>query len=140
MLKQSCTIIDTYPDFSTYWKKARSKDIDEQVKLWQTTYMQKYPELLSKQAQVYEEAGIQWQEIARKLFPQLPQRLSLMRSARDRILTVSNIICTKASKKIGLDFSITLVIYVGIGCGAGWATTYNRQPAILLGLENIAEE
>lgn len=53
---------------------------------------------------------------------------------------VSNIICTKASKKIGLDFSITLVIYVGIGCGAGWATTYNRQPAILLGLENIAEE
>jgi len=102
--------------------------------------MKKYPELLSKQTKVYEEAGVNWQEIAKKLFPLILQRLSLMRKARDNILVVGNRICTKASEKLELNFNITLVIYVGIGCGAGWATTYNREPAILLGLENIAEE
>ncbi|HDQ70662.1 MAG TPA: hypothetical protein ENN19_01025 [Chloroflexi bacterium] len=34
---------------------------------------------------------------------------------------------------------VTFVIYVGIGCGAGWVTRYEDTPAILLGLENIAE-
>ena len=34
---------------------------------------------------------------------------------------------------------VIAVIYVGIGCGAGWATRYQRAPAILFGLENIAE-
>jgi hypothetical protein len=29
---------------------------------------------------------------------------------------------------------------VGIGLGAGWATTYQNSPALLFGLENIAEE
>jgi hypothetical protein len=140
MLKEPCRVIDTYPDFSTYWKKARSKDTDERIKLWQTTYMREYSELLAKQARVYEEACVHWQEIARKLFPLLPQRLPLMRKARDNIIAASNLICTRASEKLELTFNITLVIYIGIGCGAGWATTYNRQPAILLGLENIAEE
>jgi hypothetical protein len=34
---------------------------------------------------------------------------------------------------------VTFVIYVGIGCGAGWATTFGDSPAVLFGLENIAE-
>ncbi len=34
---------------------------------------------------------------------------------------------------------IVIVIYVGIGLGAGWATTYDDCPAILFGLENIVE-
>ncbi len=46
----------------------------------------------------------------------------------------------KASQRLELNFNITLVIYVGIGCGAGWTTTYSGQPSILLGLENIAEQ
>ena len=31
------------------------------------------------------------------------------------------------------------VIYVGIGCGAGWGTQFQGSPAVLFGLENIAE-
>ena len=140
MRKEPCRVVDTYADFSTYWENARFNDTNTQIRLWQASYMKKYPELLSKQTKVYEEAGVNWQEIAKKLFPLILQRLSLMRKARDNILVVGNRICTKASEKLELNFNITLVIYVGIGCGAGWATTYNREPAILLGLENIAEE
>jgi hypothetical protein len=35
---------------------------------------------------------------------------------------------------------VNFIIYVGIGCGAGWATIYHKRPAVLLGLENIVEE
>jgi len=46
----------------------------------------------------------------------------------------------RAQAALGIDFQITFVVYVGIGCGAGWAAEYAGDPAVLLGLENIAEE
>jgi len=45
----------------------------------------------------------------------------------------------KAEHKFSLNRNVVIIIYVGIGCGAGWVTSYNETPAILFGLENIAE-
>jgi len=135
-----CEILDTYQDFLAYWMRARFKNLNEQIKLWQTSYMKKYSELLNKQLQNYEEENMDWQEVAKKILPKLPQRFQLLRKARDNILDVCEFIYVKASKMLELDFDIFFVIYVGVGCGAGWATTYNGKPAVLLGLENIAEE
>jgi hypothetical protein len=95
---------------------------------------------MTKQVENYKEENVDWKRIAEKVFQSLPARLQLMRKARDNILATSKFIYGKASERLGLDFAIVFVIYVGIGCGAGWATTYNAQPAVLLGLENIAEE
>jgi hypothetical protein len=133
-------ILDTYQDFLDYWSSASSVTTDEQIQLWQTSYMKKYPELLEKQVQCYKTENMDWQDVARKVFPTFPVRLRLMRKARDNILESYQSVCTQASEKLGIDFNIILVVYVGIGCGAGWATKYDGQPAILLGLENIAEE
>jgi hypothetical protein len=102
--------------------------------------MKKYPQLLDKQVQCYRTENIDWQEIAKKVFPTLPMRVRLMQKARNNILASYKSICAQASQKLGVDFDIVLVVYVGIGCGAGWATRYGGRPAILLGLENIAEE
>jgi len=138
--KIQCHIIDTYEDFLTFWTNSKSKDVDEQVSLWQVGYMKKYPELLTKQIKNYEEMNIDWQDVAKKTMRLLPQRLKLMQTARDNILQVCKPIYTEATERLGLDFNVTFTVYVGIGCGAGWATTYDNQPAVLLGLENIAEE
>lgn len=140
MKKVHCRIIDTYNDFLGYWMKARFKNLKEQIEEWQTIYMQNYPELLAKQVKNYEEMHVDWREIAKKIFPQIPSRLKLMRTARDNILTVSEPICARASETLGLGFNVIFVVYVGIGCGAGWATKYDAQPAVLMGLENVAEE
>jgi hypothetical protein len=140
MKKDQCKILDTYQDFLVYWFYARSKSIDEQIQLWQTFYMKKYSELLDKQVQNYTTESIDWQKIAKKIFPTLPNRLQFMQEARNNILSFYRSICAKASQRLELDFDILLVVYVGIGCGAGWATTYGDKPAVLLGLENIAEE
>jgi len=133
-------LLDTYQDFLAYWIRARFKSVEEQIRLWQTSYMKKHPELLHKQIKSYKSENIDWQEIAKKIFPTLPKRLQYMQKARDNILTFHKSICTNASERLGIDFEILLVVYVGIGCGAGWAAKYCGQPAVLLGLENIAEE
>ncbi|MEM2117487.1 MAG: hypothetical protein QW386_00520 [Candidatus Bathyarchaeia archaeon] len=133
-------LLDTWRGFSDYWSQARSQSIDEQIALWRTLYMKKYPELLSKQLQTYEEDGLDWKEIAKKIFPSFLNRFPLMQKARNNIIRIYKPIYSKAVEALKLHFNITFVVYVSIGCGAGWATTYKEQPAILLGLENIAEE
>ncbi len=133
-------ILDTWQDFSNYWGQACSKNIDEQITLWRTLYMKKYPELVSKLLQSYEEDRLNWDEITKKIFPSLPRCFPLMQRARDNILRLYLAIYSKAAENLKLDFNIIFVIYVGIGCGAGWATKYGGRPAVLLGLENIVEE
>jgi len=140
MKKARCNVVDTYADFLAYWTDSSSKKVDEQVALWQTSYLKKYPELLRKQVENYEETNVNWREIARRILQLIPLRLSLMQKARDNILQVCEPTYLRAMQRLGIDFDVTFVIYVGIGCGAGWATTYNEQPSVLLGLENIAAE
>ncbi len=136
----NCKIVDTFPDFLEYWEKASSLSLDKQIQLWRSQYMQKYRELLEKQLQCYRNADVDWKEIARKIFPKFKFRISLMRTARKNILAVYHSIWKRALHRLGVDFDTIFVIYVGLGCGAGWATTYNGKPSVLLGLENIAEE
>ena len=88
----------------------------------------------------YKRDNTDWREIARKVLPTLPARLHSMQEARNNILACYESVYQQASRILGVNYNIVLVVYVGIGCGAGWATTYGRQPAVLLGLENIAEE
>lgn len=140
MNKGRCNLIDTYPEFLAYWADSSCKRVDEQVTLWQTSYLKKYPELLRKQVENCKEANVNWRENAKKTLQLVPQRLPLMHEARDNILQICKSTYLKAAKRLGIDFNVTFVVYVGIGCGAGWATTYNKQPSVLLGLENIAEE
>ena len=118
-MRKKFEILDTFQDFSDYWTHACTKSVDEQIHLWQISYMNKYPELLAKQIQCYKTENTGWQDIALRLFPTFPMRLQLMRKARNNILASYEPICTQASEKLGFDFNIILVIYVGIGCGAG---------------------
>jgi hypothetical protein len=133
-------IIDTYEDFRIYWSSANSASVDQQIKLWQNSYMVKYPELLEKQIQNYEDEGLDWREVAKeRVFPKLAELLPLMQEARENILAIYKSVTAEAYQKLKLNFDMILVIYVGVGCGAGWATRYEGRPAILFGLENLAE-
>lgn len=63
-----------------------------------------------------------------------------MRIAHRNLPEVIANVYERGLQTLGFNSDLTCVIYVGIGCGAGWATSYRQQPAILFGLENIAEE
>ena len=134
-------IIDTFPAFEKYWRQYRDSSTNAQVNAWVSEYMVNWPALLKKQIKQYQSEGIDWKKVAReRVFPNLEERLPEMRLARKRLLEESQKIIRRAQLRFNDRHSLYVIIYVGIGLGAGWATTYVKSPALLFGLENIAEE
>jgi hypothetical protein len=136
-----CHVIDAFPAFVELWPKIQQQAIDGQIEAWATGYMAGWPELLAKQQACYAEDGEDWRRVAREMvFPHLAERLAGMEEAHGHLLTLVEPVHAKAQQILGFDSDMVAVIYAGIGCGAGWVTTYQGMPAILFGLENAAEE
>lgn len=133
-------IIDAFPEFLDLWEQIRDLPVQAQMERW-ASYMAAWPEVLDLLIQDYAEQGLDWRAVAReRVFPFLAQRLPQMEVAHRNLLELCEPIRTAAQEKLGFDEEVVFFIYVGIGCGAGWATRYRDTPAVLLGLENIAEE
>lgn len=133
-------IVDTFPSFLSYWGKAQNLSVDEQIQLWKSEYLAPYPELLQKQIQDYADNGDDWHQVAKtKVVPFWQERLPAMAQAHDNLMKVCQPIYEQAQEKLGYSQELIFVIYVGIALGAGWATTYHGNEAVLCGLENIAE-
>ncbi len=134
-------ILDAFPAFETFWQEVRRERVSRQIERWEHEYMAPWPELLAKQKECYAVEGFDWRRVARKrVFPYLEERLPRMRALHEDLLDVLPRASARARKGIGIHFPLRFVIYVGIGCGAGWATTYGGKPACLFGLENAARE
>jgi len=133
-------ILDTYPSFKESWEKARSRNLDILLDLWENEYMSKYPELFKLQVKNYEDLGVDWRRIAEeRVFPKLLNSLQLIEESWRNLHNVIPKAYREFKNFWNRNFDVIFVIYVGIGCGAGWATEYNEHYAVLLGLENIAE-
>jgi hypothetical protein len=133
-------VLDTFPAFDTFWKEVEGLPVHRQINLWEAEYMARWPELLAKQIECYSSEGADWKSVARThVFPYLGNRLGRMRALHRDLLRSLPTSWTRTRKVLDLRFSVRFVIYVGIGCGAGWATTYCGRPACLFGLENAAE-
>jgi hypothetical protein len=134
------TLIDTFPAFLAFWTRVSRKPLDDRIDLWASEYMSAWPELLAKQIEDYASQDLDWRQVARaKVFPHFARRLPAMQVAHQNLLKACESIHARAQKALGFDDPVTFVIYVGIGCGAGWETTFGDSPAVLFGLENIAE-
>jgi hypothetical protein len=135
-----CEFVDTFPAFLTYWAEAGRKPLDDQIEDWAAGYMAQWPELLAKQIEDYATEGLDWRQIAReRVFPYLAERLAAMQEAHGNLLDLCVPIYSRVQQALAFEVSAVFVIYVGIGCGAGWVTPFGGSPAILFGLENIAE-
>lgn len=133
-------LIDTFPRFLSFWENAQSDSLETQVERWASEYLAPWPELLEKQKRSYLDDGVDWRRVATKrVFPYLADRLPAMEVAHGSILATHQHVATRIGSALGFQTEVTTVIYVGIGCGAGWATRYAGSPAVLLGLETIAE-
>lgn len=121
------------------WRSFNSAEDDGKLEAW-LSYMAAYPELLEKQIANYESAEVPWKEIAKnRIFPNLVERMPEMSKANSLIHEIAPGLVASARQMLKMRYDPVIVVYVGIGCGAGWATEYSGKPAILLGLENIAE-
>ena len=135
------TLLDTFPDFIQYWTIYSKAPVEEQINGWVYQYMQKWPQLLKKQVNQYRSEGYEWRRIAKEnVFPKIKTNLSKIRLVRRLLVQESWQIIRNAREKFDFYQPLYLIIYVGIGLGAGWETKYRKLPALLFGLENIAEE
>ena len=130
---------DLFPAFLGAWEDLAGAGPEGQLDLWRRS-LASCPGLLEKQLDCYREEGLDWREVVREhVLPFLGERLPTMAQAREALHRVIGPSLFRAQANLGLDFPVSFVIYVGMGCGAGWATELRGQPACLLGLENIAE-
>jgi hypothetical protein len=133
-------LIDTFPAFERYWVLVEHRPIAEQVDRWRSEYMSAWPELLRKQTEEYRRRGVNWKRIARaRIFPQLPARLDRMRRLHADLVRELPRAWSRTRAALKVHFPIRFVIYVGLGCGMGWATRLGEVPAVLFGLENAVE-
>jgi len=135
-------ILDTYPEFLSYWKKYGVLSIQEKIEGWASEYLSKWPSLLQLQKDDYSNLpDSNWRDIAEKnVFPFIADRMSSMSEAHENLINEIEPIHKAASHFFDIEnFEILYVIYVGIGCGAGWVTKYEESHSVLFGLEMISE-
>lgn len=132
-------IVDTFPEFLRFWEEAQGHSPGALADLWRDRYMAQWPELLAKQQEDYRQQGFDWRVVAgARIFPRLAERLPAMRDAREGLLACVGSVYQTARARLGLDFDVVFVLYMGV-VGAGWATTYAGRRACLFGLETLAE-
>ena len=133
-------IIDIFPRFLSVWDKIKKTPLPERPEAWEDLIMKDYPELLEKLIDDYRSNQVDWKKVSKeKVFPFLEDRFLDMYEAHDNLMEILPGLIARFERETDRAIHGYLVIYVGIGCGAGWVTEYRGKPAILLGLENVAE-
>lgn len=125
-------IIDTYENiFSAY--KHNVFDID----LWE-----KYADEISSELKNKVKKDSKRNDFEKQTLPVLNSLIKNRESAKNAhasFLKVTDNLKQKIFEKFNVDLEVTIVFYLGLCNGAGWATTINGKPAILLGIEKITE-
>ncbi|MGY4706253.1 hypothetical protein ACVNPS_00655 [Candidatus Bipolaricaulota sp. J31] len=133
-------MLDAASGFLDLLRKNPGAGPERLLSLWEGFYRERYPELFRLQVECHAREGLDWREIAReRVFPDLSQRSPAMEAAAGALPGIWERVLGKAQEVPGFRGEVLGVMYVGVGCGAGWATAYPGGPAVLFGLEMIAE-
>ena len=129
-------IVDTFSSAESFLLQCCEGTSADATAAWER-YMSSYPELQNK---CCEDHGGKWREIfASHVFPKLCVDREKMVLAHENLLAVLSLVAQRCTGVFELKETINMVIYLGLGNGAGWVTDYAGAPAILFGLENIAD-
>ncbi len=136
----SMILLDTMPQFFAWWQRAETFTAEEQIESWAAVYLGHWPEVLEKVSETYRSEGLDWREVAReRVMPAMAARLPAMRSAYAHLPRLLPAAARRLEEQFDLKLDWQAVLYAGMENGAGWVTDYQGRPAILFGLEAIAE-
>lgn len=139
-MKQNDQIIDTFPSFLLAVETQQPGTIDDWLRLWSEDYMTLWPELFEMQVADYAEQGEDWRKVAREMvFPGMRDKVPVMKRAYRELGSIIKVVAAQTRQRLAFVGDVCYVLYVGIGNGAGWVTTYGGRPAVLFGLEAIVD-
>ncbi len=135
-----CDLLDLAKDLLPVIEASLDEPFETQLAHWQAFYALRAPSLPERLYADYADTDGGWLAVARdRVWPHLAERMNDMKTAAASVRTIYEDVYLLACERLSFDEPLTVISYVGLGNGAGWAATWEDRPAVLLGLENIAE-
>lgn len=128
-------IIDTYNDiFNSYNDGVFDK------KLWDNYAADAYKGLKETvENDYYGRLSHDYEQEILSILNNLFRNADKAEKAHDSFLKATENLGDKIYSIFLVDLDVTVILYLGLGNGAGWATNINGQKAVLIGIEKVVE-
>ena len=126
-------IIDTYNDiYKSYENGVFNKT------LWDNYAVSAFPGLKGKIEQDFSRLA-DYKDKIYEILNGIPKNIEAAETAHQSFLNATKNLSDKIANHFNVDLDVTIILYLGLGNAAGWATTINKQKVVLVGLEKIVE-
>lgn len=126
-------IIDTYNDsYKSYENGVFNKT------LWDNYAVSAFPGLKGKIEQDFSRLA-DYKDKIYEILNDIPKNIEAAETAHQSFLSATKNLSDKIANHFNVDLDVTIILYLGLGNAAGWATTINKQKVVLVGLEKIIE-
>ena len=126
-------IIDTYNDiYKSYENGVFNKT------LWDNYAVSAFPGLKEKIEQDFSRLA-DYKDKIYEILNGIPKNIEAAETAHQSFLNATKNLSDKIANHFNVDLDVTIILYLGLGNAAGWATTINKQKVVLVGLEKIVE-
>ncbi|MCH5315880.1 MAG: hypothetical protein J1E81_08200 [Eubacterium sp.] len=126
-------IIDTYSDiFKAYENGSFNKD------LWDHYASSAFPGLKNKIEKDFSRVA-EYKDKIYTILNNVQKNIEAAEMAHKSFINTTKNLSVEIKNKFNVDLDVTIILYLGLGNGAGWATTINNQKVVLIGLEKVIE-
>lgn len=126
-------IIDTYSDIF----KSYENDFFNKAQ-WDNYAVSVFPGLKEKVEQDFSRIS-DYEDKIYEILNCVPQNIKSADSAHQSFVNATKNLSDKIKSTFNVDLDVTIILYLGLGNAAGWATTIKNQKVVLIGLEKIVE-
>ncbi len=126
-------IIDSYNDICKVYKN----DIFNKT-LWDNYADSVFPGLKDKIENDFSRIT-EYKDKVYQILNDVPKNFEIAETAHQSFINATKNLSDEIKNKFNVDLDVTIILYLGLGNAAGWATTINNQQIVLIGLEKVVE-
>lgn len=127
-------IVNLFDEFLNFYLKNKVQD---KFNIWEKFYKERYENLYLKLVEDLNKDNIDYKKIGKINLFNFERKINKLEEIKDNILKVYDEIYKIGKDYINFDFQI--IIYIGLGISAGWATLFEKNLTILFDLIKIDE-
>lgn len=126
-------IIDTYNDISAIYKNG----VFDKT-LWDNYADSAFPGLKDKVENDFSRVA-EYKDKVYQILNDVQKNTETAETAHQSFINATKNLSDEIKNKFNVDLDVTIILYLGLGNGAGWATTIKNHNVVLIGLEKVVE-
>ncbi|MDE6659959.1 MAG: hypothetical protein K2K01_07610, partial [Eubacterium sp.] len=126
-------IIDTYNDIYKSYENGVFKKT-----LWNSYAFSTFPGLKHKVEKVFSRVA-DYKDKIYAILNNVSKNNETTEKAHQSFIKATENLSDEIKHKFNVDLDVTIILYLGLGNAAGWATTIKNQRVVLIGLEKVVE-